>query len=121
MTVGVTVSRRTVTLDGECLTPAAVAKVAGGQVSVQLSSAARARNAAARAAVEQLVAAERPLYGVTTGVGALRDRRVAPRDAVEHQRRLVRSHAAAAGEPLDAALVRGAMTVRLNQLGAGGA
>ncbi|MEA2178164.1 MAG: histidine ammonia-lyase, partial [Solirubrobacteraceae bacterium] len=67
------------------------------------------------------VAAGTPIYGVTTGVGALHDRRLNPADAPEHQRRLLRSHAAGAGEPLARELVRAAMAVRLNQLGAGGA
>jgi histidine ammonia-lyase len=60
------------------------------------------------------------VYGVTTGVGALHDRRVEPAQASEHQRGLLRSHAAGGGEPLAPEVVRAAMAVRLNQLGAGG-
>jgi histidine ammonia-lyase len=107
-------------LDGRTLTAGPIAAVAAG-AAVRLAPAARARNAAARDALATLVAAGTPVYGVTTGVGALHDRRVAPHDAPEHQRRLLRSHATGAGEPLDAPVVRAAMAVRLNQLGAGGA
>ena len=67
-----------------------------------------------------MIAAGTPVYGVTTGVGALHDRPVAPANASRHQRDLLRSHAAGAGEPLAPATVRAAMAVRLNQLGAGG-
>jgi histidine ammonia-lyase len=109
-----------VPLDGRGLTPAQVAAVAAG-AGVRLAPAARARNAAARRALAALVAAGTPVYGVTTGVGALHDRRVAPPEAPEHQRRLLRSHATGGGAPLEAAVVRAGMAVRLNQLGAGGA
>jgi histidine ammonia-lyase len=109
-----------VALDGRALTAGQVAAVAEG-AGVRLAPAARARNAAARAALAALVAEGTPVYGVTTGVGALHDRRVAPHEAPEHQRRLLRSHATGAGEPLDARVVRAGMAVRLNQLGAGGA
>jgi len=109
-----------VELDGRTLTPDAVAAVAAG-AGVRIGRAARARNAAARSALESLVAAGEPVYGVTTGVGALHDRRVAPARAAEHQVGLLRSHAAGAGAPLAPDVVRAAMAVRLNQLGAGGA
>jgi histidine ammonia-lyase len=113
--------RTAVELDGRTLTPATVAAVAAGGARARLAPAARARNAAARAALEALIAAGTPVYGVTTGVGALHDRPVDPAQAAEHQRALLRSHAAGAGEPLAAELVRAAIAVRLNQLGAGGA
>ncbi|MEA2248537.1 MAG: histidine ammonia-lyase [Solirubrobacteraceae bacterium] len=110
-----------VELDGRSLAPAAVAALAAGRAQARLAPVARARNAAARATLEALVANGTPVYGVTTGVGALHDRRLDPDDAPEHQRRLLRSHAAGAGEPLAPDVVIAAMAVRLNQLGAGGA
>ena len=113
--------RAPVALDGRTLTPATVAAIAHGGAGVRLTDAARARNAASRAALEAVIAAGTPVYGVTTGVGALHDRPVAPANASRHQRALLRSHAAGAGEPLAPAIVRAAMAVRLNQLGAGGA
>jgi histidine ammonia-lyase len=112
--------RETVVLDGRTLTPATVAAIALGDAGVRLTDAARARNAASRAALEAVIAAGTPVYGVTTGVGALHDRPVAPANAARHQRALLRSHAAGGGEPLAPTTVRAAMAVRLNQLGAGG-
>jgi len=110
----------TVALDGRTLTPATVAAIACGDAGVRLTDAARARNAVSRQALEAVIATGTPVYGVTTGVGALHDRPVAPANASRHQRALLRSHAAGAGEPLALATVRAAMAVRLNQLGAGG-
>ncbi|MEA2383629.1 MAG: histidine ammonia-lyase [Solirubrobacteraceae bacterium] len=107
-------------LDGRALTPATVAAVAAGATDVRLTPPAYARNAASRAALEALIAGGTPVYGVTTGVGALHDRRVEPARAAEHQLGLLRSHAAGGGEPLAPEIVRAAMAVRLNQLGAGG-
>src|SRR3954452_3033900 len=105
-------------LDGRTLAPSAVAEAAAG-APVGCPEDARARNAAARRVVEAHVAQGRPFYGVTTGVGVLRDRPVG--DRAEHQRALLRSHAAGTGAPMAPRLVRAAMVVRLNQLLAGGA
>ena len=56
---------------------------------------------------------------MTTSVGVLRNQPVD--DSAEHQRALLRSHAAGTGAPMAPRLVRAAMVVRLNQLVAGGA
>jgi histidine ammonia-lyase len=104
-------------LDGRSLAPPTVAELADG-VPVRCAATARARNAAALRVVEDHVARRAPFYGVTTGVGVLRDRAVV--DHAEHQRALLRSHAAGTGEPLTPRVVRAALGVRLNQLAAGG-
>ncbi len=67
------------------------------------------------------------VYGLTTGVGALRhvalDNEAVGQSAEHdpHALRLWRSHAAGVGPELDAGLARATMLVRLNQLLAGGA
>lgn len=109
------------TLDGRSLTAAAVDAVAREQREVRLDDAGRARNAAAADAVSALVERGTPIYGVTTGVGPFRSRDVPPAERAGHQLRLLRSHAASGGRPLSPALIRAAMVVRANQLGAGGA
>ena len=58
---------------------------------------------------------------MTTGVGALRAAPSAMEDPGDHQWRLLRSHAGGGGAPLTTEVVRAAMAVRANQLGAGGA
>jgi histidine ammonia-lyase len=110
-----------VILDGRSLTPAAVSAVARQGATVALDEAARARNAAAADAVEELLQRGEPIYGVTTGVGGFRSRPVPPEERPGQQLRLLRSHACGAGRLLPAERVRAAMVVRANQLGAGGA
>lgn len=114
-------SQGTVTLDGQTFTPGDVAAVARGGAEVSLDAGARQRNAAAAAALAELLARGEPVYGVTTGVGAFRSRELAPAEREGQQLRLLRSHASGAGRLLAPELVRAAMVVRANQLGAGGA
>jgi histidine ammonia-lyase len=110
-----------VVLDGRTLTPAEVDAVARRGKQVRLDEAARSRNLRAADAIGRLVERGTPIYGVTTGVGALRSREVPPSERPGHQLRLLRSHSCGAGRPLPAEKVRAAMVVRANQLGAGGA
>jgi histidine ammonia-lyase len=108
-------------LDGATLTPAQVATIAREGAPVELAAVARQRNEAARRAADAVLARGDELYGVTTGVGPLRGHRLDAEERVEHQLRLLRSHACGAGEPLRTERVRAAMATRANQLGAGGA
>ncbi|MDQ6816497.1 MAG: aromatic amino acid ammonia-lyase [Actinomycetota bacterium] len=110
-----------IALDGASLTPREVAAVARGGVQVELSAEAGERNLAARDAIAAHLQSGRPLYGASTGVGALRGHVIAPEEREQFQWNLLRSHAVSAGRPLDPELVRAGMVVRANQLGAGGA
>ncbi|MBV9805707.1 MAG: aromatic amino acid lyase [Solirubrobacterales bacterium] len=111
----------TIVLDGATLMPAGVDAVARHGAAVELAPTARARNEAAREAIDAMLARGAPLYGATTGVGALRDRTIGDADRERFQWNLLRSHAVSAGRPLAPELVRAGMVVRANQLGAGGA
>jgi histidine ammonia-lyase len=110
-----------VTLDGATLTPKGVALIARGGAEARLAPEARARNDRARDAIENLLARGDHLYGVTTGVGALRGYRVPKNRREQYSLGLLRSHACGAGYPLPAQIVRAAMATRANQIGAGGA
>ena len=109
-----------ITLDGRSLKPAAVVDIARGIAEAHMTTAARDRNAAAERLVHGLLARGELMYGVTTGVGVLRARPAALEDAGDFQWRLLRSHAGGGGAPLTVEVVRAAMAVRVNQLGAGG-
>jgi histidine ammonia-lyase len=111
----------TVILDGATLTPAAVASIARDGAAAQLAPEAHARNDRAREAIVSLLARGDELYGVTTGVGALRAYRVPKNSRERYSLSLLRSHACGAGQPLQVQLVRAAMATRANQIGAGGA
>jgi histidine ammonia-lyase len=110
-----------VVLDGATLTPAAVASIARDGAAVQLAPEALARNDRARDAIVALLARGDDLYGVTTGVGALRAYRVPKHSRERYSLSLLRSHACGAGPPLPVQVVRAAMATRANQIGAGGA
>jgi histidine ammonia-lyase len=110
-----------VILDGRTLTARDVAAVARRGATAELDRAARERNATAAGALAELLERGEAVYGVTTGVGEFRSRNVAPSERAGQQLRLLRSHACGGGRLLAPELVRAAMMVRANQLGAGGA
>jgi histidine ammonia-lyase len=113
--------RPPVVLDGSSLTPAGVAAIARDGALAELSPDARAANARARGAIAALLARGDDLYGVTTGVGALRAYRVPKNRRELYSMHLLRSHACGAGNALTVSFVRAAMATRANQIGAGGA
>ena len=112
----------TVNVDGAHLTVAEVVRVARaapGEASLTLAPEARCRVDRARAAVEDLVARGRIVYGITTGFGAFKDK-VIPRDALRQlQRNIVMSHAVGMGSPLPTEVVRAMMLIRANTLAKG--
>jgi histidine ammonia-lyase len=103
-------------IDGTGMTCAQVRRVARDGAAVEVAAAGRERARLARQVVAT-VAASRPVYGRTTGVGA--NRAVAAADT-GHGLRLLRSHAGGAGPMLDVTRSRAMLAVRLNQLAAGG-
>ncbi len=110
-----------VTLDGATMTVDAVEHIARAGSPVRLSPEAWQRNVSARETLARLIERGEPIYGVSTGVGSLRDYAVADSDRAAFPVKLLRSHAGGAGRELDGELVRAAMAVRANQIGAGGA
>lgn len=103
------------TLDGQSLRPADVVAVARHGDPVSLGPQAKTRLRQARDLVDRLVAEDRVVYGLTTGVGALKNVRIAPADSRQLQRNLLMSHAVGVGPPLSEELVRAGMLVRVNQ------
>ena len=106
-------------LDGASLTTGQVTAVARYHAQVGIADEGRAA-AAAAARVATEVAARRPVYGRTTGVGANRDQLVRGDDVERSGLRLMRSHAGGGGPLIAAELSRAMLVVRLNQLLAGG-
>jgi histidine ammonia-lyase len=121
MSTSTTSALAPVVLDGAGLTPKGVALIAREGAEARLGKGARERNDRARDAIHTLLARGDELYGVTTGVGALRDYHVPEDQRESYSLGLLRSHACGAGNPLPAQVVRAAMATRANQLGAGGA
>jgi histidine ammonia-lyase len=108
-----------VELDGQALTLSDIAAVALCREAVELSSFSRPRVVASRTVVEEIIARDAVVYGVTTGFGKLSDVRI-PREALsELQLNLVRSHACGIGQPLSEPEVRAMMLLRANVLALG--
>src|SRR6202171_5509187 len=109
----------TVTLRGTGLEESQVVAVARHGEKVALAAAARARMERSRARVEKAAASREPVYGVSTGFGALAGTRVAPLRQPELQLALVRSHAAGMGPPVEDEVVRATMLLRARTLAMG--
>jgi len=108
-----------VVLSGDPLTVDQVVAVARQGEKIDLSEGVAARMTPARAVVERAVASATPVYGITTGFGALANVRIEPAAAVELQHAIVRSHAAGTGDEMPAEVVRGMMLLRARTLAAG--
>src|SRR5207302_7258656 len=104
-----------VTLDGRSLSPSDVVAVARRGEPVSLGPEGKTRWRQARTLVDRLVKEDRVVYGLTTGVGALKNVRIPPADTRLLQRNLLMSHAVGVGPPLPSELVRAGMLVRVNQ------
>lgn len=100
-------------------TMADVLAVARHGAQVRLSAPALDAMAASRGAVEALAGGAAPVYGVSTGFGALATRHISQDLRARLQQSLVRSHAAGMGRPVDAEVVRGLMFLRLRTLATG--
>ncbi len=94
--------------------------VRGGPAPVELTDAAVERIALAEHHLRQ-AGRSGAVYGLTTGVGALRHvpTDVTEGDGTSHAQRLWRSHATGVGEAYDDAAARAGMAIRLHQITSG--
>lgn len=86
---------------------------------LSLVASAAAQIEASVACVERILAEDRTAYGINTGFGLLASTRIASHDLENLQRSLVLSHAAGIGAPLDDAMVRLIMVLKINSLSRG--
>lgn len=108
-----------VRIDGGSLRCEAVVRIARRHASVDLDPDAVVRAGRShQLAVDSC--AKRAVYGRTTGVGANRHTVLDPATVDQQGLLLLRSHAGGTGEPLPEDVVRATLTIRLNQLAAGG-
>ena len=96
-----------------------VVAVARHGARVGLSEEARNRILASRRHVEGIIDEERPVYGVTTGFGALATTHIPMPERRELQHSLLRSHAAGAGSFVEPEVVRAMMVIRAKTLAMG--
>ena len=109
----------TITLNSSGLTMDQVVEVARNGAKIEISKEALEKMAVTRAHIETLAKAEVPVYGISTGFGALANQHIAPEDRVQLQKSLIRSHAAGMGDPVEKEVVRALMLLRLKTLVSG--
>jgi histidine ammonia-lyase len=108
-----------VTLNSSGLSMDEVVRVARHGEKLEISKEALEKMAVTRAHIESLAAAETPVYGISTGFGALANKHIAPEDRVQLQKSLIRSHAAGMGDPVEKEVVRALMLLRTKTLASG--
>ena len=101
------------------MTFADLVSIARSDAKVKISQESLAAMQSSRDHVEELAASETPVYGISTGFGALANRHVSQELRTQLQRSLIRSHAAGVGEPIEREVVRALMALRLKTLCSG--
>jgi histidine ammonia-lyase len=106
-------------IDGDTLTIDEAYAVAVDRLRVGLSPRARERMVKTRAVVDDIVAGDAAVYGVTTGFGKLSEVAIPREKLAQLQVNLVRSHASGVGDRLPEREVRAMMLLRANVIAKG--
>jgi histidine ammonia-lyase len=109
----------TVVIKTKGMTPADVVSVARFDAKVEISKESLEAMETTRKHIEKLANGDVPVYGISTGFGALANRHIALEDRVQLQKSLIRSHAAGMGEPVEREVVRALMLLRLKTICSG--
>jgi histidine ammonia-lyase len=112
-------SSSTVTLGTSGVTFSDVINVARNDAKVILSDEAVAAINRARKFIDQYATGGIPVYGVSTGFGALANRHIDVKDRTQLQKSLIRSHAAGVGPAVEREVVRALMFLRLRTMASG--
>ena len=96
-----------------------VIDIARKDSKIEISTEALAAIAKTRAQVEALAIGDTPVYGISTGFGALAQRHIPLQDRTKLQKSLIRSHAAGMGPVVDREVVRALMALRLKTICSG--
>jgi len=112
-------SSKKITLSTSGLTFEDVIAVARHGAQVELSQSAIEAMNSSRKYIEEYAAGGIPVYGVSTGFGALANRHIDVEDRVQLQKSLIRSHAAGVGPAIEREVVRALMFLRLRTMASG--
>jgi histidine ammonia-lyase len=96
-----------------------VVAIARHNAQIEISQASLDAMARTRAHIERLAVSESPVYGISTGFGALAQRHIPIDSRVQLQKSLIRSHAAGMGDPVEREVVRALMALRLKTMCSG--
>ncbi|MEY2672834.1 MAG: hypothetical protein RLZZ508_711, partial [Actinomycetota bacterium] len=110
---------KTVILNSSNVSFEDVIAVARYDAKIEISQDALVAMEKSRAHIEAMAQSDVPVYGVSTGFGALANRHISPADRKQLQRSLIRSHAAGTGNPVEREVVRALMFLRLKTLASG--
>lgn len=105
-----------VILNGQSLSLTEAYKVLFHDEKVIYSEVSMRHVEKSRAAVEDIVAKERTVYGITTGFGKFSDVYIGKEDVEELQLNLIRSHACGIGDPFPEIVSRAMLLLRANAL-----
>ncbi len=86
---------------------------------IQLAASADDKIDAAYRVVQIIAGQEKSVYGINTGFGLLAHTKIAQEDLKDLQRRIVLSHAAGVGAPLDDDTVKLILLLKINSLSRG--
>ena len=110
----------TVTFAGDAPAISDIAAIARRSAHLAITPRVEEKILAARAVVDRYVASDVPVYGLTTGLGAGVDTRLATEDLVAFQMRVPQARAVGVGAALPREAVRAMMAVRIAGMAAGG-
>lgn len=101
-------------LSGQPFSFAEMVRIGSGKVTLSASEIGMQRVRIARSIVEDAIESGMPVYGATTGVGAMKDVEWSPEDLDAFNLGLVRAHHFGTGTPFSCNVVRNAMAMRVN-------
>ncbi len=104
----------TVELNGQPIGFSKMVEIGAGRMSVRASGEGMGRVVAAREVLEAAIAAGQPVYGATTGVGAMKDVEWSADAINAFNLGLVRAHHFGTGPAFPTSVVRNAMAIRIN-------
>jgi histidine ammonia-lyase len=93
-----------------------VVRIANREVKVKLSAKALQGVLASRKVIERIVQEGKIVYGVTTGFGSFKNKRISEKDVSALQKNLIRSHSVGVGPAFAPEFVRAILAVRINSL-----
>lgn len=109
-------SRPPLELSGQELSFSDLCGIGAGAVTLRASPAGVERMRQARIVLEAAIAAGEPVYGATTGVGAMKDIEWSAEDFDTFNLGLVRAHHFGTGEAFPCSVVRNALAIRVNTI-----
>ena len=113
-------NRGAILLTGQDLTIEDVVRVARAGIEVQASTEARQILQQSRDVVERIAKGDTPVYGINTGLGALKSFRVDQSNVTEFQNNILRSHAVGVLPEYTRQIARAIIVSRLNGMARGG-